>query len=242
MDDLTCSLLARLNQAFYEGFAEEFAGTREGLLPGFDLILPHVAPASNVLDLGCGNGRFLRFLSERGWRGSYTGLDSSARLLQLATEAATGITGIRARFMRSDLLQADWPAALALSSAEAVVSLAVLHHIPGRENRSDYLAQCRDLVTETGVVILSTWQFLQAPRLRARILPWSTVGIGDERVEPDDYLLAWGQGDLGRRYCAWIGPEELDRLARAAGLAPVAQYRSDGREGNLNLYGVYRRQ
>jgi len=33
----------------------------------------------------------------------------------------------------------------------------------------------------------------------------------------------------------------MDRLAGEAGLRPVAHYRSDGREGNLNLFGVYAR-
>jgi SAM-dependent methyltransferase len=240
MDESTCTALAELNRAFYEDFASDFSETRRGWLPGFDLILPHIEAASNVLDLGCGNARLLSFLTERGWRGGYTGLDSSPELLRIAALAASATSpDIATRFAPADFLKRDWPTGLSLSRADAVISLAVLHHIPGRQNRARFLAQCRNLVTESGVVILSTWQFLVAPRLRARILPWSAAGINDEQVEPDDYLLGWGQGNVGRRYCAWIGREEMDGLASEAGLKPVAHYIGDGREGNLNLYGVY---
>jgi SAM-dependent methyltransferase len=239
MDENTCTALAQLNRTFYEDFAEDFAETRQGWLPGFDLILPHILPASNVLDLGCGNGRFLRYLVERGWRGSYMGLDRSAKLLKLAGEAARVSPHIEARFAQADFLLSDWQVALDLAPSEAIVSLALLHHIPGREQRRKFLSQCRDLATESGLVTLSTWQFVDAPRLRARILPWSAADLSDEQVEPNDYLLAWGQGDAGRRYCAWIDLEEMDRLAGEAGLRPVAHYRSDGREGSLNLYGVF---
>jgi SAM-dependent methyltransferase len=241
MDETTSTTLAQLNRTFYEDFAEDFAGTRQGWLPGFDLILPHILPASNVLDLGCGNGRLLRFLAERGWRGNYTGLDGSAKLLKLASEAARVSPLIQSRFAQVDFLLGDWQVTLDLAPSEVVVSLALLHHIPGREHRRRFLSQCSALATEDGLVILSTWQFVDAPRLRARILPWSVADLSEEQIEPNDYLLAWGQGDAGKRYCAWIGPEEMDGLAVEAGLSPVAHYRSDGREGNLNLYGVYTR-
>ena len=240
MDQTTCTALARLNRAFYEDFAEDFADTRRGWLPGFDLILPHIETAANVLDLGCGNGRFLGFLAERGWRGAYTGVDQGAQLLEIAASTAAALPpGIEARFVQADLLRADWPAVAALSPADAIVSLAVLHHIPGRENRVRFLAQCRAQATRSGVVILSTWQFLESPRLRARILPWRAAGIADEQVEPGDHLLAWGQGNAGGVTAPGSDREELDALAGEAGLNPVAHYTGDGREGNLNLYGVY---
>jgi hypothetical protein len=91
-------------------------------------------------------------------------------------------------------------------------------------------------------LILSTWQFLDADRLRARILPWTTVGLRPEDVEAGDYLLAWGEGAAGHRYCAAIDEPELCALAAKAGLARVDTFRADGKEGNLNLYGVFVRR
>jgi SAM-dependent methyltransferase len=242
MDDATCAALAALNRAFYEDFAGDFAETRRGWLPGFDLILPHIAPAANVLDIGCGNGRLLGFLAARGWSGAYTGMDQSARLLDRARVAASELPGIAACFVEADLLQPGWAAPLPPASAGALACLAVLHHIPGRAQRRRFLSDCAGLLSESGLMVLSTWQFLGAARLRARILLWDTVGLDGGRVEPGDYLLSWGAGAPGRRYCASIDRTALDALAEAAGLRPVAHYMADGREGNLNLYGVYARR
>ena len=128
---------------------------------------------------------------------------------------------------------------LAISLPDAIVCLAVLHHIPGRENRVRFLAQCARLLPAEGHLILSTWQFMTSPRLRARVLPWAAAGLCEEDVEPEDYLVAWGQSAAGQRYCAFIPETELVALASDAGLAPVVLFYADGHEGNLNLYGVF---
>jgi hypothetical protein len=122
---------------------------------------------------------------------------------------------------------------------DALACLAVLHHIPGHAHRRRFLSECAGLLSPTGVLILSTWQFLEAARLRSHILPWETVGLDPRRVEAGDYLLSWGAGAPGRRYCAALDRTSLDALAEEAGLRPLAHYMADGREGNLNLYGVY---
>jgi hypothetical protein len=87
---------------------------------------------------------------------------------------------------------------------------------------------------------VSVWQFLSTSRLRARILPWSTVGLSTEDVEPGDYLLSWGEGAAGHRYCATIDEETLCALMTEAGLARVETFYADGHEGNLSLYGIFR--
>jgi tRNA (uracil-5-)-methyltransferase TRM9 len=242
MDPKTCKLLADLNRAFYSAFAGEFARTRRSWPPGFDLILPYVPPGANVLDLGCGNGRFLAFLAAREWHGRYLGVDNDPHLLSLAREVAHHCSGIESAFLQVDLTDdLAWRTSLAGSPPVRIICLAVLHHIPGRGNRARLLAGCAALLPPSGLLILSTWQFLGAQRLRDRILPWATVGLRPEDVEAGDYLLAWGEGAAGHRYCAAIDEAELGALAAEAGLARVDTFRADGKEGNLNLYGVFAR-
>ncbi len=227
MDETTRSALAELNGAFYAGFAGDFARTRRGWPLGFERILPHLRPAANVLDVGCGNGRLLTFLTERGWRGHYLGVDGSAGLLA-AAEKNIGLVQISAdanehaqrsstpgsaptewRFRLADLLYPQWAAALAGFAPDAIACLAVLHHIPGAAHRARLVAECAGLLTPGGTLIVSVWQFLSTPRLRARILPWPTVGLSNEDVDPGDYLLSWGEGAAGHRYCAAIDEETL---------------------------------
>lgn len=236
-----------MNRAFYASFAGDFAATRRGWPLGYTRILPYLSPAANVLDVGCGNGRLLAFLRAAGWDGAYVGVDSSAGLLAEAEALARP----NARFVLADLLADDWPRdamdrlkprlqdARQMPALTAIVCLAVLHHIPARENRVRFLAQCARLLPADGRLLLSTWQFMASPRLRKRLLPWAAAGLHEEDVEPGDYLVAWGQGAAGRRYCAFIPEAELVALTDEAGLAPSALFHADGHEGNLNLYGVF---
>jgi tRNA (uracil-5-)-methyltransferase TRM9 len=242
MDLKTCALLADLNRTFYATFAGDFARTRRGWPPGFDLILSYLPPGANVLDLGCGNGRFLAFLAARGWRGSYLGVDNDPQLLNLAHEVAPHSPAVEASFLQADLLDPAWPATLAGKRPNRIICLAVLHHIPGRSNRKRFVTGCAALLPPGGLLILSTWQFLSADRLRARILPWATIGLSSEDVEPGDYLLAWGQGGMGYRYCASIDQTELCAMAAEAGLTHTKAFYADGKEGNLNLYGIFVRR
>lgn len=242
----TCAALLALNRRFYEHFADDFARTRRSWPPGFERILPYLRSAANVADLGCGNGRLLGFLAERGWRGRYLGVDSSEELLTIASANAPRDPLIRSDFRRRDLVALDPATPLALADElgrrtwDAVVMLAVLHHIPGKAHRVRLLAACADLLRPAGVLIVSTWQFLSAPRLRSRILPWEAAGIRPEEVEPGDYLIAWGEHAAGQRYCAAIDEAALNELAAAAGLSQETSFYADGHEGNLNLYAVFR--
>jgi len=239
MDEITCSALTELNRQFYARFADDFARTRRGWPLGFERILPHLRPAANVLDVGCGNGRLLAFLTEHGWRGRYLGVDGSAGLLA-AAEQNLELRPAEASFRTADLLSPHWAVTLTGFAPDAIACLAVLHHIPGAARRAHLVAECAELLNPGGTLLLSVWQFLNTARLRAHILPWSTVGLRNEDVDPGDYLLSWGKGAAGHRYCAAIDEETLCALALNAGLATVATFHADGHEGNLSLYGIFR--
>jgi SAM-dependent methyltransferase len=267
MDPHICAALADLNRTFYAGFADDFAATRQGWPLSYERILPHLRDAANVLDLGCGNGRLLAFLVERGWRGQYRGLDSSPKLLAIARRNARqslsagepvcpgqdagersagqpmtpAAAPAQAEFVWADLLSSEWVGAVAGFAPDVIAGLAVLHHIPAAANRIRFVADCAALLRSGGRLIVSTWQFMAAARLRTRILPWAVAGLRDEDVEPDDYLISWGEQAAGRRYCAAIDADALRRLAESAGLEQIDTFYADGREGNLNLYGIYRK-
>lgn len=240
MQPHTVAALLALNRQFYAEFGGEFAATRRSHPPGYDHILPYLKTATNVLDLGCGNGRLLAFLAQRGWTGRYAGVDSSERLL--AEAAAVPVDGllIKAAFVHADLFDPEWSEGLQLGGPfDALVSLAVLHHIPGHANRAAFLARCARLLPPRRPLILSTWQFMTSERLRRRIVPWDRTEIKQEDLEPGDYLLGWGEGSPGARYCAAIDEAALIDMAAGAGLDAVLTFYSDGHEGSLNLYGVF---
>jgi hypothetical protein len=79
---------------------------------------------------------------------------------------------------------------------------------------------------------------MTSERLRKRLAEWEAAGIDPKEVEPEDYLVGWGEGSPGMRYCAYIDEPALKAMTAEAGLEIVESHFSDGHEGNLNLYAV----
>ncbi len=187
-------------------------------------------PCARLLDVGCGNGRFGQYIQQHQATVGYVGVDFSGGLL---AEAQTQVKGL---FYGRDLTQ---PGCLNdLGLFQAIVCLAVLHHIPGLDNRRQLLAAMGERLERDGRLFISTWQFATNPRQQRKIRPWSEVGLSPEDVEPGDYLLTWQRGELAYRYACHIDAREVTSLAAAAGLTIVQQFQSDGREGDLSLYSL----
>ncbi|GAB4579044.1 MAG: hypothetical protein Fur0022_17820 [Anaerolineales bacterium] len=88
--------------------------------------------------------------------------------------------------------------------------------------------------------IFSNWQFLHSPRWIARIQPWERVGLTAADLAPNDYLLDWRRGGEGLRYIHHFTRPELTTLAAETGFEVIEIFESDGAEGNLGLYQVWR--
>jgi tRNA (uracil-5-)-methyltransferase TRM9 len=232
----TLSQLLDLNRQFYQTFALPFSATRQRLQPGVIRILEQISPKANLLDLGCGNGELARELARCGHSGAYTGLDFSHPLLE---QAAPGQPP-HFRFLQADLSTPDWDTPLAGNPYEAILAFAVLHHLPGVELRLQILRKIRSLLPYGGHFIHSHWQFLNSPRLAARVQPWEVIGLSQADVDPGDTLLDWRQGGTGLRYVHHFSEAELTGLAGATGFELVESFLSDGENHRLGLYQVWR--
>jgi len=187
------------------------------------------------LDLGCGNGNFLRELFGCGHKAPLLGVDFSLPLLRDA-ESTLG-----AEFREADLSQ------LSVISDQLsvpdpwslITAFATLHHIPSTEMRLDILRTVRKLMKPDGKFILSNWQFLNSAKLRSRIQAWDRVGINESDLDAGDYLLDWRSGGEGLRYAHQFSAEELSGLANQVGMRVVDSFLSDGDGGNLGLYQTW---
>ncbi|NUM45918.1 MAG: class I SAM-dependent methyltransferase, partial [Anaerolineales bacterium] len=94
--------------------------------------------------------------------------------------------------------------------------------------------------TPPPLFILSNWQFLNSPRWVARIQPWERVGLTSEDVAPNDYILDWRRGGEGLRYVHHFSVPELSALAGTTDFEVLETFESDGAEGNLGLYQIWR--
>ncbi|MBV6393210.1 MAG: Trans-aconitate 2-methyltransferase [Anaerolineales bacterium] len=232
MESGVAKQLIELNRKFYERFGASFSSTRQRLQPGVKKILDSIRADDSVLDLGCGNGLFLRELSRRGHNAPLLGMDFSLSLLREA-ESAPGVEWREADLSRLSVSGERW---------SVVTCFAALHHIPSVELRLNILNTVRVLLKPDGKFYLSNWQFLNSEKLRSRIQPWGRVGLKDDDVDEGDYLLDWrGGAGEGLRYAHQFSAEELLGLADQAQMKVEAGFLSDGENGRLGLYQVWGR-
>ncbi len=266
MDSETARRLAAINRRFYAERAAEFSQTRDAAWPGWQRLLPELRAqaararaagrALRLLDLGCGNGRFARFLaaelgapSGAAWPApaaiAYLGIDASAELLREARGAGHALA-------RCDLVRADF--ALSTSALaglrgrfDAAFCFGALHHVPGRAQRSALLASLADALRPGGLLAFSAWQLHRDPRFAGRVLAFEHYNrsarepIDLAQLEPGDALLAFGATRELPRYCHFCDDGGIRALVGGLPLELLETYLADGRGDALNHYYLLRR-
>jgi SAM-dependent methyltransferase len=254
MDPITVSALARLNTGFYDRFAESFSRTRQTPWPGWARVLEtwrqlrSTSPADeapSILDLGCGNGRFGVWLGEvSDDPHDYTGVDSSARLIEMVPSTLADREGGRTELVVADLVFDDLDEHLGQRFFDLITLFGLLHHVPSFARRRSLLESLKQRLAPDGLMALTFWQFADHERFRRRVMDWEEYNrsasepIDPANLEPGDYLLRWEE--TACRYCHYADPSEAAKLVESLNLEVVESFRADGAGSNLNLYYLLR--
>jgi tRNA (uracil-5-)-methyltransferase TRM9 len=256
MQTKVAAQLVALNRQFYAAFGAQFSATRGRIQPGVRKIASQLKGDEHILDLGCGNGELARTLAQTSFHGAYLGLDFSLPLLKDA-ESQPGTFPVN--FLAVDLTAPDWSDVITRRAAtkqspvgaqglasfptiaiyDIIFCFAALHHIPAYETRLNILKKARNRLALAGKFIHSEWQFLNSPKLTARIQPWEQVNLSAAEVDAGDYLLDWRSGGSGLRYVHHFSAEELSQLANESGFRVIDSFLSDGATHNLGLYQTW---
>ncbi len=184
-----------------------------------------------VLDLGCGNLRFERFLAER------TNAPLRVTALDNCPDLASPEIGA---------LSAAFPHSLRSSSAAS------------KTKEEDASGQGANPPEKT---VVSFWQFLNDPRLAAKAATVTAEGRAAHCLptfQENDFLLGWQHAEGTYRFCHHTPEDEIDALLAAirepsapstSGCAPpaplpfreIARFSADGKLGNLNRYLILQR-
>lgn len=210
MDVQLRKALIATTQAFYRHHAHRFSDSRAGGWASWQRIIEQLpARPRSVIDYGCGNGRFLGFLHDSGLHVDYVGLDSDKTLLDIA----------RLRHPDASFSVAQSPAGLNLH-ADLVTSFGVLHHIPGRAQRVEFVRELAELLAPHATLALSFWQ----PEALANFASKSTTDHSFVGLEPGDHLLGWNSSFEHLRYCHHFTHDEIDAIVQACELTELARF------------------
>lgn len=220
-----------MSKAGYETIAKDFSRTRGKFWKELLFVRDLIPKVARLLDIGCGNGRFLGALDEPRRTAlesadsslghkkisgrsfvdiDYTGIDFSEGLIGVARERY----GARAKtsFIVGDALTLPFHD----HSFDIVVSFAVLHHIPSRAYRVQFLREAKRTVNPGGLIIITAWNVWRAkPRI---ILKYAFKKIcGLSRLDFGDAFLGFGK-EKNARFVHALTRHEIRSLAREAGL------------------------
>jgi SAM-dependent methyltransferase len=242
MDDETAAALNALNVAFYRTHAAEFSGKRTRPWRGWSLLLDTIPQRPlRVLDVGCGNGRFGRFVSDHRPLARYTGLDASDPLLEIARRDPPRAGQVE--WIAADFAASDPDDVLPRASYDLIVLFGVLHGIAGGARRQRLVEACRERLDGDGLLVFTCWSFSRDARIRSRLNGTTRTprGVDPAALDADDHLVPWGDEGSALRYARDLDAAERERLLEATGLEGGRAFESDGPDETHNHYSVVRR-
>lgn len=209
----------------YDIIAPEFDRSRQRVWSDLDFFKEYLPGKMRVLDVGCGNGRLLKFFKDCEIV-SYLGIDNSKELLSCAKKQHRGKNML---FKEGDAIDLK----VKPSNYDAVFLIAVLHHIPSRELQLKALAEISNALAPDGLLYLSVWNLW-----RLKSLPYFGKAFlryvfsrGDFSWK--DLMIPWGKNPPKMRFAHAFSLKELLRLLQDAGFEILAeQTTKQGRFGN----------
>lgn len=249
--------LVALTTRFYAEQAVSFSDTRHASWPGWErvaqLVRTHcIGDELRILDVGCGNMRFEKFLTGSLAQRSlvFETIDNCPALIPEDLPAA------RIYHHELDvigaLIEGSGPWGSDIAPVDVACSFGVMHHVPDEQNRTAFLKALIGSVRPGGFAIVSLWRFMDVPALASKALetlelvktdaalPQDLRAQLDELAGQGDYLLGWQNKPGVYRYCHSFDGDDIDALVASATTSAklVERFRADGRSGNANEYLV----
>lgn len=243
MNSNTVEKLNKLNHDFYTTTAKEWDDSRSYSWKGWSRLIKEIEAMEpfffkreiRILDIGCGNGRFIEFLQEKEIKFDYTGVDFNEDLLRIAKQRYNKNKQIK--FIQSDLLRLDTREFD--GKFDLIVSFGVMHHIPGLSNRVQFIKNLIMHMEDNGYLVLTLWKFNEFERFKKKIASpekLASLNINEKELEENDYILDWKRGIEAYRYAHYIDISETGTYIHETKADLYSSFRADGKEENVNEY------
>lgn len=250
MDTKTVQQLNRLNQHFYLTVADDFDKTRQQPWEGWSTLADseQFRNCKTVIDLGCGNGRFASFVTDKNIE-CYVGLDNNPSLLKQAQQYAKNFSFFKLKSFDiiNTLIDKSFSREIIKTIKESPLEnpflftlFGVIHHIPSLELRQSLLNEISTLINTNDTLVVSCWQFNRIENVMNRQIDPKKLDIN--QMEENDFILDWQRGKTAFRYSHLVTEQEMKSLADTAGFEISDSWESDGRTHNLNTYYLLKKK
>ncbi|RMD77087.1 class I SAM-dependent methyltransferase [Candidatus Dojkabacteria bacterium] len=206
----------------YTKFAHDFSKTRRSQWKGWERITNNINSHQLILDVGCGNGRFLNFLISKNLNPSlYVGIDYSVPLLN----EAKAIPFKNSLFSNVDLRE-KWE--IGMKDFDLVVCFGVLHHLLDEQHRKYLFQKISTITKKSGLFIFTIWKFIDDNRERRKIV--------SKLERKNNYIMKFS--NIALRECHDVQEDEIYGYFREFNLEVVEEFYADGKSNRLNKYFV----
>lgn len=199
----------------YNIISSHFSNKRSYLTPDILDFKKYVEKGDKILDLGCGNGRLFELFGSKD-KITYSGVDSSKNLIEIAKKKYP-----RGDFSVGSGLDLNYPN----GSFDIIFSLAVMHHLPGKDQRAKFLSEAFRVLRHGGTMILTVWDLTIDPKIRAKLFSNKVKHLlGLSQLENGDILYPYSISDQKikvDRYIHCFSLKEITELAEDAGFLVI---------------------
>lgn len=206
----------------YNLISEHFSQTRNKPWEDFKFLFEDIPAQAEVLDLGCGNGRFSEFLEEA----DYIGIDKSEKLIKKARKKYP-----EADFKVGDGLDLPFKD----NEFNFVISIAVVHHMPSKETRLQFFKEVKRVLKKDGEARITTWNYWGgSKKIYFKNLFQKITG----KIGFRDVFVPWHDEDgnvITKRYYHFFTKKELKSLIEKAGLEGEIFEKGEGIKSNIIL-------
>lgn len=187
----------------YEEIAPHFSNTRSYKWSWVIDFLDSLKTDSIVYDLGCGNGRNMDHGSLK-----FIGIDNCESFVSICKNKNLSV-------INSNITKIP----LNNNSADAIICIAVFHHLSSMENRIQSLLEMKRLVKPGGKILISTWSINQPQKTRRT---FNNYG---------NNIVLWNSyGKVYERYYYIFKLDEIKELIKRVGLIIINYEYSCGNE------------
>lgn len=178
----------------YESIAKDFDRTRNSHWGKVHEFISGLAPNSKMLDLGCGNGKYLSLRDDL----EIYALDNCEKLIQIVNNKFP-----KAKTWIGDVSKTPY----ASNYFDSIISIAVIHHLKNKARRLEMLSEIIRILKPNGYGLISAWATEQTFT--------NTLSKSIKINESNDWLIPWEdkkQSKTWQRFYHLFEPNELSEL------------------------------